>query len=135
MEYRPRVVLVYDKHFRIVGSIRQMDMLRALMRRGDEKGKGAASSLTPEDKAAAWRDVLGSLYDVTRSTRVKDVMYRYSEPEYIDEAASLEEAIVRLVEGPYLNLVVTGEGTTNGILRMSDVFSLVCRDTKRAGMR
>jgi hypothetical protein len=66
---------------------------------------------------------------------VKDVMYRYSEPEYIDEAASLEEAIVRLVEGPYLNLVVTGEGTTNGILRMSDVFSLVCRDTKRAGMR
>jgi Mg2+/Co2+ transporter CorB len=112
-----------------------MDMLSGLTKGGGEAGKAVAASASLEDKTAAWSDILGNLYQVTRTLRVKDVMYRYSEAEYIDDGASLEEAIVRLVDGPYLNLVVKSDEATTGILRMSDVFSLVCRDTKRAGMR
>ena len=47
---------------------------------------------------------------------------------------ALEEALARLMAGPYLNLVVRSQKTPLGILRQSDVFERLCRDIKLSGM-
>ncbi len=127
-DYRPRVVLVYDKDFKIIGSLRQLDMLRAIAPGRDPVGSESAS--TPKN----WGEVWANLNRSARSIRVKDVMYRYGEQEYVNEDSSMEEAMSRLVDGPYLNLVVTSNGESIGILRLSDIFAMACRDIKKSGM-
>jgi predicted transcriptional regulator len=127
--YRPRVVLVHDPDFRIVGSLRQLDMLRALA-----PGRAPAGLESAAPPANTWVEVWADLNRTARSVRVKDVMHRYGEKEYVTEDFSMEEAMSRLVEGPYLNLVVTSGGASVGILRLSDVFSMACRDIQKSGM-
>jgi hypothetical protein len=61
-------------------------------------------------------------------------MYRYGDREYVTDNSPMEEAMSRLVEGPFLNLVVTSGGASVGILRLSDIFSMACRDIKKSGM-
>jgi CBS-domain-containing membrane protein len=128
-DYRPRVVLVYDKDFKIVGNLRQLDMLRALAPGRTSAGPESAST-PPKDWGEVWVDLNRS----ARSIRVKDVMYRYGEQEYVADDSPMEEAMSRLVDGPYLNLVVTANGISVGILRLSDVFAMACRDIKKSGM-
>jgi CBS domain containing-hemolysin-like protein len=82
-----------------------------------------------------WGEVLNHLYEAAHRVRVKDAMYHYHEAEYIDEDASMEEAISRLLSGPHLNLVVMSGNATVGIVRLSDVFSTVCKEIKRSGMK
>jgi hypothetical protein len=61
-------------------------------------------------------------------------MYRYGEEEYVPEDTPLELAMDRLVQGPYLNLVVTAKDVSVGIFRLSDLFAMACRDIKKSGM-
>ncbi|MHC1745469.1 MAG: HPP family protein [Syntrophobacteraceae bacterium] len=128
-DYRPRVVLVYDKDFRIIGSLRQMDMLRALA-----PGKPVSDSDPSATTGSNWGEVWANLNKSARGIRVKDVMYRYSDSEYVAEDIPMEEAMTLLTEGRYLNLVVTANGASVGILRLSDIFSMACRDIKKSGM-
>ena len=53
---------------------------------------------------------------------VKDCMYTPSEGEYIEEDASLCEAIHMLIMGHHQSLLVIREGEIIGILRLADVF-------------
>ena len=53
-----------------------------------------------------------------------------SEGEYIDENATLGEAIRQLVAYPYLSLLVTRSDEVVGILRLSDVFAKICDTIK-----
>ena len=46
--------------------------------------------------------------------------------EYIEEDASLDEAIHLLVMGRYQSLLVKKGDSITGILRMSDVFKGIC---------
>ncbi len=137
-EYRPRVVLVYDKDFRIIGSLRQVDMLRALASgRVSTSGGSAASaaSASSEEQTGGWGEVLTHLREASHRVRVKDAMYHYHEAEYIDESIPMEEALSRLLSGPYLNLVVMSGNATVGIVRLSDVFNTVCKEIKRSGLK
>jgi len=128
-EYRPRVILVYDKDFRIVGSIRQLDLLR-----GIAPGRVPAESSSSVPASADWAEVWANLNKSSRNIRVKDLMYRYSPEEYVTEDTPLEQAMDRLVQGPYLNLVVTANDVSVGIFRLSDLFAMACRDIKKSGM-
>jgi predicted transcriptional regulator len=143
-EYRPRLVLVYDKDFRIIGSLRQVDVLQALasgriatagtgLTEAGPPGVGGSASF--EEGTAVWGVVLTHLYEAAHRVRVKDAMYHYHEAEYIEENTSMEEALSRLLSGLYLNLVVTSGNTTVGIVRLSDVFDTVCKEIKRSGMK
>jgi hypothetical protein len=127
LDYRPRVVLVYDKQYRIVGSLRHADMLRALV--------SVNGSPAFFERVEACRTALSGVFETARDICVKDAMYVYSENEFIDEEVSLEEGICRLMAGPYLNLVVLSGATTTGIVRLSDVFSMICDDIKRSGLK
>jgi hypothetical protein len=52
----------------------------------------------------------------------------------VPEDTPLELAMDRLVQGPYLNLVVTAKDVSVGIFRLSDLFVMACRDIKKSGM-
>ncbi len=128
-DYRPRVILVHDQDFKIVGSIRHLDLLR-----GIAPGRPAAGSGSSVPVAGSWAEVWANLNKSSRSVRVKDLMYRYGEEEYVPEDTPLELAMDRLVQGPYLNLVVTAKDVSVGIFRLSDLFVMACRDIKKSGM-
>ncbi|NTW37821.1 MAG: hypothetical protein HGB17_17295 [Syntrophobacteraceae bacterium] len=75
------------------------------------------------------------LSGAARRLRVKDAMHHYQEAEYIDENLPMEEVLDRLLSGPYINLVLMSGNATIGIVRLSDVFSRVCKEIKRSGMK
>ena len=58
--------------------------------------------------------------------KVKDVMYTPAEGEYVQEDATLDEAIHQLVIGRHQSLLVTRESRVVGVLRLSDVFGAIC---------
>jgi len=142
LDYRMRVVLVYDEHFNIIGSLRHLDILRTFapgLEPPGDSGPRADSEVAPDTSGSCseelpqWQRALAGMFETAHKVRGKDVMYRYGESEFIDEDAPLEEAVCRLVTGPYLNLVVRSAGVTTGILRMSDVFATVCREIQKSG--
>jgi hypothetical protein len=108
-EYRPRVVLVHDANFNLVGGLDHTSMMRVL---------GGAQK-------AAWDKVFAGLGEAARGVQVKDAMTRYGKEDHIEDNSSLAEAMPKLIHSKLHNLVVTAQGTTVGILRMSDAFNLV----------
>jgi hypothetical protein len=143
-EYRPRLVLVYDKDFRIIGSVGHVDMLRALAAgriapsAAPPSGSGspeAAESSSFAGQTAVWSEILTHLYEAAHRVRVKDAMVHYQGAQFIDEDAPMEEVLSRLLSGPYANLVLMSGNTTIGIVRLSDVFSKVCKEIRRSGMK
>lgn len=50
--------------------------------------------------------------------------------EYISEDANLDEALRKLVSNRFLSLIVTSKEKTVGVLRVVDVFSMVCEKLK-----
>jgi hypothetical protein len=135
LDYRPRVVLVHDSQYRIVGSLRHADMLRVLLSVNGSVADRSQSSPAFFERVEACRTALFDVFETARNISVKEAMYVFCENEYIDEEVSLEEGICRLMAGPYLNLVVMSGSTTTGILRLSDVFSMICDDIKKSGLR
>jgi CBS domain-containing protein len=109
-EYRPRVVLVHDADFNLIGGLDHTGMMRVLG--GQHKGHG-------------WDKIFANLGEAARSGLIKDAMTPYGKEDHIEEEASLAEAVPKLIHSKLHNLVVTARGTTVGILRMSDVFNLV----------
>jgi len=56
---------------------------------------------------------------------VKNFMYTPTEGEYVEESASLNEAIHQLIMGHHQSLLVTRKKQIVGILRLTDVFKEV----------
>jgi len=129
--YLHRAVLVYDKNNKIVGKIGQLDALRALEPKygiiGDPD-KLSRTGFSPQflksmmEQHALWER---SLMDICRNAStliVKSFMHTPTEGEYVDERASLEEAVHLLVMGHHQSLLVTKGEEIIGILRLTDVF-------------
>jgi len=57
---------------------------------------------------------------------VGELIHAPSQDEYIDENATLGEAIHQMIAYPYLSLLVTSGDEVLGILRLSDVFTKIC---------
>lgn len=139
LSYRLRVVLVYDQNHKIVGNLRAIDVLRALASAGtlppDQDQTAASSFRAFEKQAALWSDILTHLHEASHRVTVKEAMRRYRDVDFIDEQAPMEEVLSRLMDGPCLDLVVTSKETTIGIVRLSDVFSVVCRYIEKSGLK
>lgn len=132
--YRHRAVLVLDRGGRVVGKLSQLDVLRALEPRYAELCDRSGLSRLGFTKQFM-RSMLthyhlwdGALRDICRKAgeqKVAAVMYAPSEGEYVEEGATLDEAIHQLIIGHHQSLLVTREGTIVGILRLTDVFAAV----------
>ena len=134
-----RAILVLDKDRHLVGKLTQWDVSA-----GIEPGYRSVETITekphfglsPEylrtmmQDFGLWKKPLEDLCRKASEIRVKDIMSKPAPGEYIDEEASLDEAIHLLVMGHHLSLIVKKEDAVTGILRMSDVFTEICNLVK-----
>ena len=132
--YRHRAVLVLDDCGRVVGKVSQLDILRALEPKYDEmqpRQKQYRSGFTRQfmksllDNYQLWSKPLGDICKKASNRKVKEFMYALSEGEFIDEQASLDEAIHQLVLCRHQSLLVVRNGDIAGILRLTDVFAAI----------
>jgi len=65
---------------------------------------------------------------------VKYFMYTPDDGEYIRDDAELNKAVHRLIEGRHQSLLVTRGDDIAGVLRLTDVFKLVCEKIKACGI-
>ena len=138
-KYLHRAVLVLDKERKVVGKISQLDVLRALEPKYREMGDPGTLSRTgfsPQfmksmlQQFALWDRPLSQICSKGAQIKVKVFMYTPTEGEYIDEKASLAQAIHQLVMGHHQSLLVTGEKGIVGILRLTDVFMTVFEEMR-----
>jgi CBS domain-containing protein len=134
--YLHRAVLVYDKDKKIVGKISQLDVLRALEPRYGQMGDQSALSragFSPQflksmlEQHSLWDKPLKDVCGKAAKLKVKGFMYAPTEGEYVEETATLEEAMHLLVMGRHQSLLVTRGEDIVGILRLTDVFMEIFR--------
>lgn len=140
---RHRAVLVFDKKNKIVGKLGHLDILRALEPRYAEMGELDTLSKTgfsPEflksmiEKFALWDKPFTDICSKAAGLKVKDIMHTPTKGEYVEENASLGEAIHQLVMGRHQSLLVTRGEKIVGILRLVDVFGRVSEAIKTCGL-
>ncbi len=134
--YRHRAVLVLNKGNRVVGKLSQHDMIQALepqYKVSKERKKGALDHFGFSQKFIEsvslqynlWDRPLQNLYKKALEQKVKSFMYKPTEGEYIQESATLNEVIHRLIIGQHHSLLVTNGHDIVGIVRLTDVFELI----------
>jgi CBS domain containing-hemolysin-like protein len=139
-QYKHRAVLVYDKTKNIVGKVSAFDVLRSLEPKYCQIGEPEQMSKMGLSRFGLSNDFLSSmleqfcLWDESAEAlakkasklKVKEIMYSLSEGEFVDENASIAEAIHQLILGHHQSLLVSKDKQVIGILKLSDVFKLVC---------
>jgi CBS domain containing-hemolysin-like protein len=142
LHYKHRAILVFDKKDQVVGKLSQLDVIRALepeykkidhhLRNTSRYGFSAEFIRSLIDDHGLWKKPMDDLCDKAARFKVKDIMYTPTEGEYVEESATLDKGIHQLVVGRHQSLLVTGGGGDKivGILRLSDVFGLVCDKIK-----
>lgn len=129
--YKHRAILVFDKNNQIVGKLSQLDVIRGLEPRYEEIGDLRAVSrfgYRPEfiksmlKNYSLWQKPLDDICRKASRIKVRGIMYTPTEGEYVQEEASLNEAIHQLVMGHHQSLLVLKGKDIVGILRLTDVF-------------
>ncbi len=138
--YKHRAVLVFGKDNKIVGKISPLDVLRSLepkyckIMHPEKMNKVGLSRFglsndflsAMMEQYCLWEDSCEELVKTASKLKVKNIMYSLDEGEYVDEAATIPEAIHQLILGHHQSLLVSKDNKVIGILRLSDVFKLVC---------
>jgi CBS domain containing-hemolysin-like protein len=144
-KYRHRAILVYGKRGKIVGKLSQPDILKAL----EPKYEGVKDFRELDDQFGIDADHIRKLIDdlgllknpaqdICRKAaecKVKSIMHEPSKGEYVEETATLNEAIVQLLMGHHQSLLVTRGKEIVGILRLTDVFAKVTDMIKACGIK
>ncbi|HBN26087.1 MAG TPA: hypothetical protein DD405_01295 [Desulfobacteraceae bacterium] len=73
-----------------------------------------------------WNKPLDEICRKSARIKVSQFMYTLTEEEYVDQDASLNEAVHKLIIGSHQSLLVTKEKDIIGLLRLKDVFEKVC---------
>ncbi len=137
-KYRHRAILVLSKAGNVVGKISQLDALKSLEPKYSEfSGKGAAAVgfskkfiMTIMEGHGMWNKPMTDICKKAMEIKAKDVMYSPSEGEYVEEDATLDQAIHQLVIGHHQSLLVTKGKSIIGIIRLTDVFAAVFQAMK-----
>ena len=139
-KYRHRAILVLDKNGDVVGKMSQLDVLRALEPKYDEMmdqgqfkqhfgfSKKFMKSIMTQYKM--WDTDLKKICLRSGKQPVTKFMHTLTEGEYVEEKASLAEAIHLLVMGQRQSLLVNRDKKIVGILRLTDVFAFVFHTMK-----
>lgn len=137
--YRHRAILMLDKDGNVVGKLSQLDVLKALEPKYQEKIEGQESrrlGISKRWMQSVFEDYklfANPLDDICRKAGeqpVKDFMYKPTEGEYVSEDEPIEAAIHQLVLGQHQSLLVTRDEKIVGILRLTDVFAAVFHKMK-----
>jgi CBS domain-containing protein len=137
--YRHRAVLVLDTQGVVVGKLSQLDALRALepkyeeMQAGDTLARLGFSRKFMKSMMEHYKLFDRPLKDICKTAaaaKVKDFMHTLTEGEFVEENATLDEAIHQLVLGHHQSLLVTRDKDIIGILRLTDVFAAIFHTMK-----
>jgi CBS domain-containing protein len=139
LKYKHRAILVLDDNGKVVSKITMKDLLIALEPNygkveGSEvlKRSGYSPNLIKSmlEDTTLWAEPLQRVRERAARLNASDIIKTPSEGEYIDENATLGDAIRQLVVYPHHSLLVTADDEVVGILRLSDVFTKVCEEIK-----
>jgi CBS domain-containing protein len=132
-------ILVCDRNGRVVGKLSRWSILRGIEPRYKHIGELKETSrfgFSPEfiksmlTNYGLFRTALEDLCKKAAEMNVKEMMQTLAEGEYVDENATLDQAIHQLVMGNLASLLVTRGEEIVGILRLSDVFNEICERVK-----
>lgn len=136
---RYRAVLVCDGSGRVIGKISQLDALRGLEPKYAEIDRlTEASKLVYSaeflksmlEEYYLWKKPLEDICKKAAEVRVRTMMSTPASGEFVDDEATLDEAIHRLVMGRYQSLLVKRGESIVGILRLTDVYSRIAEMIK-----
>lgn len=141
-KYRHRAILVISKSGVVKGKISQLDAIRALEPKYSEfSSRGSAAMgfskkfiVSMMDRYDLWNKPMRDLCKKAMDLKASDVMYKPEEGEYVEENATLDQAIHQLIIGQHQSLLVAREGAIVGILRLTDVFTAVFRAMKECNI-
>ena len=131
-----RAILVQDQEGRVIGKLSMFNILLALepKYRRIEKLDSLSSrhglsmeflkSMSQEN--SLWEEPVSYMCNRAKELIVKDIMEVPDEGYYIDENASLAEAIHQMVVPRQQSLLVVKDKTVIGVLRLTDVFNQLC---------
>ena len=140
--YRHRAVLVYDGKEKIVGKVSQWDLIRAIEPKYKDFGdmrplhfSGVSPLLIKSmmDESKLWQGDVDSLCSMVAVKKVKDIMHRPTGGEKVEELATLGEALHTFIVAHHQSLLVTRKKKIVGILRITDMFKLLCDGIKSCG--
>ena len=132
-------ILVLDKSGKVVGKLAIFDILIALEPKyGQLEAEGALSrsgystelinSMLKDN--VLWNEPFEFICNRAPKLNVSDLMQAPSDGVYINEKASLGEAIHQIVIQKHQSLLVTKGEEVVGILRLTDVFTKICDKIK-----
>ncbi|MBW1889309.1 MAG: CBS domain-containing protein [Deltaproteobacteria bacterium] len=138
-QHQHRAILVLDGDENVLGKLTMKDILRALepnYRNLEGMDVLSRSGHSPDliksmlENNALWLEPLEFVCQRATQLKVSDFVEPPDECEYVDENATLGETIHQLLACPYQSLLATRDKKVVGILRLSDVFSIVCDKIK-----
>jgi CBS domain containing-hemolysin-like protein len=115
---RDRALLIMDKNNKIIGKLSMWEAIKGLNPQHDRH----VDALAMVEDYGLWERPLQNILDRAKSVKAKDLLPKISKEEYIEENASLNQALHRLITGHHLSLLVNRDKEVVGILRLSDVF-------------
>ncbi|MFN2357083.1 MAG: HPP family protein [Desulfotignum sp.] len=140
LHHKHRAVLVYDTDHHVIGKVGIREILKALepkYRRfagtNQDGNVGLAHfgfnqdflhSLV--DEHSLWHESMETLVAKTAGVSIKEIMYTPSKGEYVNIDAPVSEAVHQFILGCHQSLLVVDKGRVTGILRLADVFDMVC---------
>ena len=133
--HKHRAILVLDESGKVVSKITMKNILVVLKpNHGKVEGTGVLerSGYSPDlirsmlEDSALWTEPLQFFRERAIKLKMGDLIQAPSEGEYIDDNATLGEAIHQLIVYPYHSLLVTSGDEVVGLLRLSDVFTRIC---------
>lgn len=141
--YRHRAVLVLDAEGHVCGKVGQTEILRALEPKYEtilERESLAHTGLTRAfmkslmEHYSLWAGAMQDICKKASEQRIKDFMRTPADGEYVEAEATMDEAIHQLVVGGYQSLLVRRDDTVIGLLRLTDVFSVVSEAVKACAL-
>jgi CBS domain-containing protein len=138
--YPHRAVLVLNDQGDVVGKVGQIDILRALEPKYDQIAHPSArfysgfSHQFMRSLLKTYQLLQKSMEDICRKAyqrRVNTFMVTPTEGEFVDENATLDEAIHQLVMGHHQSALVLRHKEIVGILRLTDVFEAISNMIKK----
>lgn len=135
-EYKHRSVLVLDEDGTVVGKLTALSLLKALEPKYEKVGDIESMSrfgwsqefLTFMAKNfGLWEGSFQDLCAKAAGRKVKDMIIDPAKLTYIDQDASMEQAVHSMIMSQELSLLVTSDKAVVGVLRLIDVFETVCQ--------
>jgi CBS domain-containing protein len=137
--YQHRAVLVLDDNGDVVGKIGQLRALQALEPDNFKiKVEEMRKFKFSEEYLAGLRDkyrsadpiIIEKSMKILATKKVSEFMQKPRIGEFVDEQASLDTAIHKLIAGRLQSLLVTRDDKIIGILRLADVFGAVFHEMR-----